>query len=193
MDGEFIFREAEYRRVKLADMHPAEYNPRYDLKPGDKDYDGLKKSVIRHGLLQPIVWNEVTGNIVGGHQRYKILLEMGADEVICAVAHYETIEEEMAANIALNKAQGRFETKLLAAMFEQMDRTALDPQALGYTDEEIDHILSGLDWQTENDIFDFSQEPDKKPAMIVCPCCGRKFEEASNRVKDTGIDEEDDD
>ncbi|MDD2300189.1 MAG: hypothetical protein PHU69_11195 [Fermentimonas sp.] len=29
------------------------------------------------GYVEPIVWNEETGNIVGGHQRYKILLEAG--------------------------------------------------------------------------------------------------------------------
>lgn len=190
MDGEFVFREAEYRRVKLSDMHPAEYNPRYDLKPGDKDYDGLKKSVMRNGLLQPIVWNEVSGNIVGGHQRYKILVELGAKEVICAVVHYDTAEEEMAANIALNKASGRFETQLLADMFRQMDLTVTDLDAIGYSKEEVDHILTGLDWQEENDIFDFSMEPDKKPAMIVCPCCGKKFEEASNRVTGTVEDDE---
>ena len=180
-ETKFIFQEAEYRLVSLDDMHPAEYNPRYDLQPGDRDYDGLRASIIKNGVPQPIVWNKRTGNIVGGHQRYKILRELGAKEVICAVVD-KSPEDEMAANYALNKAQGRFENELLASMFEQMDRASMDYQALGYTSDEVDHIMSGLDWQTNDDIFDYSQEPEKKPAMVKCPCCGKKFEERENRV-----------
>ena len=35
----------------------------------------------------PIVWNEVGGNIVGGHQRCKVLKAEGATEVDCVVVH----------------------------------------------------------------------------------------------------------
>ena len=37
------------------------------------------------GYVEPIVWNKRTGNIVGGHQRYKILIDMGMQEVDCVV------------------------------------------------------------------------------------------------------------
>ena len=180
---EDIFREAEYRLVKLADMHPAPYNPRFDLQPGDIAYEDLKKSVIRHGLLQAILYNPITGNVVAGNQRYKILLDLGAEEVVCACYEYHTIEDEMAAAIALNKAQGRWETALLIQLFDTLDKDEIDYAAMGFTEDEVDHLYSGLDDLADEDIFDWSQEPDKKPPMITCPCCGKKFEERENRVQ----------
>lgn len=185
---DFTFQEAEYRLVDLDQMNPAPYNPRYDLQPGDREYDELRASIMKNGLLQPIVWNKRTGNIIGGHQRYKVLKELGIKSCVCAVVD-KSPEDEMAANFALNKAQGRFENQLLAKMFEQMEQDAIDYQAIGYNEEEISHIMSGLDWQTEDDIFDYSLEPDKKPPMVTCPCCGKKFEERENRVTETDIED----
>lgn len=184
MSGQYKFREATYKTVKLKDMHPAPYNPRYDLRPGDIKYDNLKLSVIKNGLVQPIVWNPITGNVVGGNQRFKILQELGVQEVVCAVAEYETLEDEMAACIALNKAHGRWENALLLQLFQQLDENDTDYNAMGFDKEEVAHLYSGLDELEEDEIFDWSLEPDKKPPMVKCPCCGKKFEERENRVKD---------
>ena len=65
---ENIFREAEYRVVKLSDMHPADYNPRFDLQPGDINYDNLKASIMQNGLIQPLVWNPVTSGTPDFHR-----------------------------------------------------------------------------------------------------------------------------
>ena len=176
------FKEAEYRIVKLRDMHTAPYNPRYDLQPGDVNYDNLKLSVMKNGMIQPIVWNPITGNIVGGNQRFKILQEIGVDQVMCAVVPYETIEEEMAACIALNKARGKWENALLIKLFDQFDKDETDYNAMGFDREEVEHLYSGLDDLEEQEIFDWSQEPEKKPLMVKCPCCGKRFEERENRV-----------
>ncbi len=179
-----LFREAQYRLVKLEDMHPAPYNPRFDLQPGDIAYDNLKKSIVGNGLLQPLVYNPITGNIVGGNQRYKILLDIGATEVVCACMEYKTIEDEMAAAIALNKAQGRWENAMLIQLFDQLDKANLDYGAMGFDEDEVAHLYSGLEDLEDTDIFDFNKEPEKKPLMVKCPCCGKKFEERENRVTD---------
>ena len=176
-----LFQEAQYVEVPLADMKPAEYNPRLDLKPGDIAYERLKKSVIRFGLLQPIVWNQRTGNIVGGHQRYKILVEMGAEKVMCAVVD-KSLEDEMAANAAMNKASGRWENTLLKEMFESMDRATIDYDAIGFDQEEVDHLFTQLDQLDDDEIFDFDMEPEKKEPMVKCPHCGKKFVERDNRA-----------
>lgn len=60
----------EIRVVKLKDLKPAPYNPRRIDKEA---LEGLTFSIGRFGNVQPIVWNETTGNIVGGHQRYLAL------------------------------------------------------------------------------------------------------------------------
>ena len=63
--------------VSITQINPAAYNPRQDLKPGDADYEKLKNSINVFGYVEPLVWNQGTGNLVGGHQRLKILIEQG--------------------------------------------------------------------------------------------------------------------
>jgi ParB-like chromosome segregation protein Spo0J len=59
--------------IPAAQLNPAKYNPRKDLKPGDAEYEKLLRSVKEFGYVEPVIWNERTGNIVGGHQRFKVL------------------------------------------------------------------------------------------------------------------------
>ena len=74
--------------LPVSDLHPADYNPRKDLAPGDKQYDKLARSIETFGYVEPIVWNRTTGNIVGGHQRLKVLVEQG----------YKTVEKQIRAS-----------------------------------------------------------------------------------------------
>lgn len=67
----------EIKKMKLDLLKPADYNPRMDLQPGDPEYENLKQSIQRFGHVQPIVWNESTGHIVGGHQSLKVLRDLG--------------------------------------------------------------------------------------------------------------------
>ncbi|MBF0572026.1 MAG: ParB N-terminal domain-containing protein, partial [Candidatus Omnitrophica bacterium] len=73
------------KSIPIQSINPAEYNPRRDLKPGDPDYEKLKISINTFGYVEPLVWNSRTGNLVGGHQRLKILVEQGVQEVEVSV------------------------------------------------------------------------------------------------------------
>ncbi len=83
----------EIQKIKAELLNPAEYNPRKDLKPGEKEYEKLKRSILEFGYVEPVIWNKRTGNIVRGHQRLKVLMDI--DE-----------QHEKALNIAFNKIQG---------------------------------------------------------------------------------------
>ena len=72
------------KRIKLADVKPAAYNPRRQLKPGEKEYEALKASISRWSLVEPLVVNLRTGNLVGGHQRHNVLLDLGHTEAEAA-------------------------------------------------------------------------------------------------------------
>ena len=87
---------------KLTDLIPADYNPRKDLKPGDDEYEKLKRSIEQFGMVQPVIWNKTTGRGVGGHQRLKVLADMGYAETECVVVEMDEAQEK-ALNIALNK------------------------------------------------------------------------------------------
>ena len=54
------------QRISVDKLKPAKYNPRKDLKPGDPAYEKIKRSLHDFGYVDPVIWNEVTGNIVGG-------------------------------------------------------------------------------------------------------------------------------
>jgi hypothetical protein len=88
----------EIQKVKLTDLKPAAYNPRVIAKDA---YEGLGNSLNRFGLLSLIIWNKRTGNIVGGHQRYKQLVEMGVTETDVVVVNLDD-NDEVALNISLN-------------------------------------------------------------------------------------------
>ncbi len=64
----------DIRTIPIELINPAAYNPRIDLQPGDPAYEKLKRSIEEFGYVDPIIWNERTGNMVVGHQRYKILV-----------------------------------------------------------------------------------------------------------------------
>ena len=62
--------------------------------------------------MQPIVVNERTGHVVGGHQRLQVLMDSGATEADCIVVNL-TPEKEKALNLALNKVAGEWDVPAL--------------------------------------------------------------------------------
>lgn len=67
----------EIVKLPIEKLNAAPYNPHIDLKPGDKDYEKFKKSIITFGYSDPIVVNKRGHMVVRGHQSLKILQEMG--------------------------------------------------------------------------------------------------------------------
>lgn len=88
----------EVRRMKLTELKSAPYNPRQISEAALK---GLRHSLKRYGLVQPIVWNQRTGNIVGGHQRVLAMQQEGVSEANVVVIDIPEIEEK-ALNVTLN-------------------------------------------------------------------------------------------
>ena len=113
------------RKVPVTDINPAKYNPRKDLKPGDPAYEKLKRSMTEFGYVEPIIWNEETGNIVGGHQRYKVLVAEGHTEVECVIVKMNA-EREKALNVALNKVTGDWEFEALADLIKDLEAQDFD-------------------------------------------------------------------
>lgn len=98
----------EIRKVPISLLNAAPYNPRKDLQPGDPEYQKIARSIEKYGCVEPIIWNEKTGNVIGGHQRLKVLAATGAVEVDVSVVQL-SLEDEKALNLALNKISGQWD------------------------------------------------------------------------------------
>ena len=130
------------KRIKLADVKPAAYNPRRQLKPGEKEYEALKASISRWSLVEPLVVNLRTGNLVGGHQRYNVLLDLGHTEAEAAVVDLDEKQEKLL-NVALNRIEGQWDYEKLQDLFEEF--SAEDIFATGYSDGELKTLFGGED------------------------------------------------
>lgn len=151
----------EIRKVKVSDLRPAEYNPRQDLKPGDREYEKIARSIDEFGYVEPIVWNETTGNIVGGHQRLKILIERGETEVEVSVVRLNEHDEKVL-NVALNKITGRWDTGKLTDLLKELQ--AEDAmEVTGFEDWELDALSMQYDHIDDLLNEDFSEFAAKEP------------------------------
>lgn len=138
------------KTVNIEKLNRAAYNPRIELDESMKEYWALRKSIETFGNVEPIVWNEKTGNVVGGHQRLKVLEDIGAKEVDCYVVSLSE-EEEKILNLALNKIKGEWDYEKLEDLLSEID----DKELTGFSADELSVILAENEEGIDED-FDFS-------------------------------------
>ena len=154
----------EWRTIPVGDLRPAAYNPRKKLKPGDKEYEKIKKSIQEFGYVEPIIVNfDMT--VIGGHQRLTVLKDLGYTEVQCVVVHIEDEAKVKALNIALNKITGAWNEQLLADLIVDLQSQDFNTDLTGFEPAEIDQLFSKVhNKEIKEDDFDVDEEL-KKPTM----------------------------
>ena len=128
-------------RKKLSELVPAPYNPRKDIHPGDAEYEKLRRSLQEFGYVEPVIWNERSGYVVGGHQRLKVLRELGETEIDCVIVDL-TDSQEKALNIALNKISNEWDVGKLEDLLRDLQSTDIDISLTGFDLEDIDALLN---------------------------------------------------
>jgi DNA modification methylase len=164
----------DIQTLPLDRLTPAAYNPRHDLQPGDPAYESLQRSITEFGCVEPVVWNRQTGNVVSGHQRLKVLRQLGHAETACVVVDLDP-DRERALNLAMNKIAGAWdETRLrdlLASFSPDFDATLS-----GF---DMDEIRALLEQGAQDDDFDAQvayddiEEPVTHRGDIWTLCCHR--------------------
>lgn len=138
--------QAEHKLVRerrlLTSIHPAEYNPRKELKPGDPEFKNIQRSLKEFGYVDPIIINK-DGTIIGGHQRASALKFLGYTEADCIVVDLKK-QDEKALNIALNKIGGQWDMSLLRDALQDLTLSPVDVNATGYSDDELSVILGDV-------------------------------------------------
>lgn len=137
------FQNFESEVVCRSDFSNAPYNPRLIDKGAKKR---LKGGLRKHGLVQPIVWNRRTGNVVGGHQRLEQLddLEKRRDYDLTVAVIDVDEREEAEINVQLNNPsmQGEWDFGKLAEVAEEFD---LGFDEMGFSEFDVDLMFDGDD------------------------------------------------
>jgi DNA modification methylase len=150
--------EMNIQKIEITKLKPAEYNPRKDLKPEDEEYQKIKRSIIEFGYVAPVIVNSDM-TVIGGHQRLKVLKELGYNEVECVVVDLNK-NKEKALNIALNKISGDWDNNKLEELLAELKETDIDLDITGFSFDEVDNILKDITGSKEDD-FDIQQALDE--------------------------------
>lgn len=157
------------QKLKIENLKPAEYNPRKDLKPEDEEYQKIKKSLTEFGYVAPIIVNSDM-TVIGGHQRLKVLKELGYTEIECNIVDLDK-NKEKALNIALNKIAGEWDNDKLEELLAELKEADINMDITGFSFDEVDNILKDITGSKEDD-FDLDEaleeieEPISKPGDV---------------------------
>ena len=148
---------------------PNPKNPRIDLKPGMPLYEKLKKSIENFGYADPIIWNERTGMIVSGHQRFQVMKDIAQKEgkelttvQVVKVSMDESKQDGFM--IAVNKITGLWDEEKLSAILRELDEE--DRLNTGFDDYEIATLLD------DNSIQDFTFDEDNEEESHIHKASG---------------------
>lgn len=153
----------EFKKLLIADLVPAAYNPRKALKPGDAEYEKIKNSITEFGYVDPIIVNSDM-TIIGGHQRVTVLKDLGYTEIDCIIIEVDKTKEK-ALNVALNKITGEWNKELLADLIKDLQNSDFDVSFTGFEPPEIEQLFNSVhDKNITEDDFDVDAELSK-PAV----------------------------
>ena len=151
----------EQKKMKIADLVPAPYNPR-TITP--VEFEKLKNSIARYGHLQVLVVNKRNNHVVGGNQTLKALTELGYKKVDTKIVDLNDADEK-ALNIALNRIEGKWEYGQLGSILAEIKTSPIDIKFTGMDDIEINN-LSNLNIETTR--IDYNNG-DTPPAGVTQP------------------------
>ena len=121
-------KQSETRIIKRSQMNLNPINPK---RHSDEKVKLQKKKLQKVGFLGGIVWNEVTGNLVSGHQRISVIDEVNKynpdtrtnDYLIRVEVVHMDEKTEKEQNIFMNNrsVQGDFDSDMLKDMLDGID------------------------------------------------------------------------
>lgn len=159
-------------KIKISDIKPAEYNPRQITSD---ELQKLTNSINEFGLVDPIIINLKNNKIIGGHQRYEVLInqyllnnEFNAELNIIKLGDIGWIftetdlkvkdeDHEKALNLALNKISGEWDLPKLEVLLEELDLKGFDITLTGF--DGIDDLNMDLD----EDLIDVEEDDYEEP------------------------------
>ena len=145
-------------RISRSQIRSAPYNPR---QIDDHSRKKLAGNIGKRGLLDTLVWNKRSGNLVSGHQRLSILDERAAKKGLASylldVAVVDLSDkDEKELNIFFNNtsAQGTYDVDALGKLYASGD---VDYRSAGHDDMDIQMLFDGTEYKVT--MFDTDAAP----------------------------------
>lgn len=147
---------------KVLDVAPADYNPRVLT---DKQRADLTASLEKFGQAEPLVIN-TSGTLIGGHQRIKVLSDLGVEDVDVMVPDRKlSAAEEHELNLRLNRNVGEWDWLKLKQFFNLEEL-----RSVGFEQDELSKYFDKTA-EVEEDNFD----ADAEAAKIKQPVTGMGY------------------
>ena len=161
---------------RVSDILPNPQNPR---KITDEQLDALRNAMGEFGDLSGLVVNLTTGNMVGGHQRVKILgdapitiqhrydkptkqgtvaeghVVYGGEKFVYRAVRWNKVKEQ-AAMLAANKHGGTFDDELVKSLLAELSASG-----------QIDVALTGFDKGELETMFGPTDEEKERGALLA--------------------------
>lgn len=156
----------ELEKIKLTDIIPADYNPR---RMGQSEYTKLSNSIKEFGVVDPIIINLKNNHIIGGHQRFEVLLDkFMEDNNFFEELHLirlgdigwafpdidlkvESEDHEKALNLALNKISGEWDLPKLESLFGEIVLNGFNTELTGFDTVELNEMFNFTDMESNFD------------------------------------------
>ena len=111
----------DYDMIDVDKVKKADYNPR---KIDKDEFEKLKLSLKEYGCVRPLVINQVTSNLISGHQMLDAAIDLGWKQLPYIITEL-SMEKEKALNLMMNKVQGDWDYGLLTGMLEDLNQSSL--------------------------------------------------------------------
>lgn len=157
----------EIRKLGVEELKPAAYNPRKALKKGDKEYKKIERSIEEFGYIDPIIVNSDL-TIIGGHQRFTVLKDLGFKEVECVMVDVDK-DKEKALNIALNKISGEWDLPKLKDVLLELDSGVFDVELTGFDMVEIEELMTQYHVEESGEVKEDEFDVDQNLENIKTP------------------------
>lgn len=138
-------------------------NPKNPNTHPDAQIQALGRIIRQTGWRQPITVSKLSGFIVKGHGRLSAAMLEGLKEVPVDYQNYTNAAEEYADLVADNRIAelAEIDQKLLADIFADIDTGEIPMELTGYTEDEVENLVTALSEALHNDLT----EPDDVPDM----------------------------
>jgi len=154
--------------MSIDELNPSDYNPRVELNPGDAEFDSLRRSIESFGFVEPVVWNERSGRVIGGHQRIRVAKHLGYTKLDAVVVDLDD-QSEKTLTIALNKISGEWDIPKLRDLLEELDAGEIDIELTGFSQDEFEELMTSVLLDGMDDVRDDGFDPDAAVSDIKNP------------------------